>query len=78
MDPKLTVYILSRSFMFVADLKTIDKALAFCTSEIGWLEKKPEDLAARKLSQMREIRELLGTMRRRMQMTTVGGKVLEE
>jgi hypothetical protein len=62
--------------MFVADIATIDKALAFCHSEIAWLDKKPDDWAARKARQMRDILELLGTMRRRMQMTTVGGKVL--
>lgn len=63
--------------MFAADLPTIDKALAFCHSEIKWLDAKPEPWATRKAAQMRDILELLGTMRRRMQMTTVGGKTIE-
>jgi len=60
--------------MFVADIPTIDRAMKFCWSEIQWLDKKPEEWAARKARDMRDIYELLGTLRRRIQMTGIGGK----
>jgi hypothetical protein len=60
------------------EVARLDRHLAFLSSEISGLRKRPEPWAARKADQWEALRQDLQRVRQDQQMTGVGGKRLSD